>query len=194
MTVLTQFDKAETPQGTLLTKSQSGFAILHGTFAPEGCVVKLGGFISDVFDGPARVFSNAGDALEAIAKGRIRECDILIIRNDARDADLFATGGIAEVTAALQTSGLERVTVITDGRVGSSATGAVIGNVAPSALAGGPIAYVQDDDIIHIDVAGRRIDIMADIDIRRCGRVQKDGAKMFGAAAERYASMISTGA
>ena len=188
MTVLTQFDKAP------VTKAQSGFAILHGTFAPEGCVVRLGDFATEVFDGPARVFSTAGDALEAIAKGRIRDCDILIIRNDARDADLFATGDISAVAAALETSGIERVTVITDGRIGSSTVGAAIGNVAPSAAAGGPIAYAQDDDIIHIDIAGRRIDIMADIDIRRGARQKKAGAKMFGAAAERYASMISTGA
>lgn len=186
MTVLTQFDRTDAP----LTQAQGGFAILHGTFAPEGCVVRLGGFESDIFDGPARVFSASDDALDAIAKGRIRDCDILIIRNDARDADPMATQGLAEVTQALRAHDLDRVTVITDGRVGSSASGAVIGNVAPSALAGGPIAYAQDDDIIHIDIAGRRIDILADIDLRRGARLSK--AKAFGAAS-RYAAMISSG-
>ncbi len=188
MTVLTAFDKTATQTAT---SAQSGFAILHGTFAPEGCVVRLGAFDSEIFDGPARVFSTAGEALEAIARGRIRECDILIIRNDARDAMetliLSAADGVAEVTAAIRTAGLERVTVITDGRIGSAATGAVIGNIAPSAAAGGPIAYVHDDDMIHIDIAGRRIDILADIDIRR-GAKRKKAA--FGPA-ERYAAMIA---
>ncbi len=186
MTVQTQFDRSDAP----LTRAQSGFAILHGTFAPEGCVVRLGEFAAEIYDGPARVFSTAGDALEAIARGRIRDCDILIIRNDARDSDLFATKGVADVTHALKTTGIERVTVITDGRIGSDATGAVIGNVAPSAMAGGAIAYVQDDDILHIDIASRRIDILADIDLRRGTRLKKAGATSFGAAA-RYAAMIS---
>jgi len=183
MTVLTAFDAAQTTEQT----SASGFAILHGTLAPEGCVVRLGGFEADIFDGPARVFSTAGDALEAIAKGRIRDCDILIVRNDARDADILADTGVASVTAALRASGLARVTVITDGRTGSNASGAVIGNVAPSAAAGGPIAYVNDDDIIHVDIAGRRIDILADIDIRRGARRKKGTFN----AADRYAAMIA---
>lgn len=183
MTVLTAFDAVQpTSQSTA-----SGFAILHGTLAPEGCVVRLGGFEADIFDGPARVFSTAGDALEAIAKGLIRDCDILIVRNDARYADILADTGVAAVTAALNASGLTKVTVITDGRTGSGASGAVIGNVAPSAAAGGPIAYINDDDIIHVDIAGRRIDVLADIDIRRGARRKKGTFN----AADRYAAMIA---
>ncbi len=181
MTVLTTFDRSAA------APHQSGFAILHGTFAPDGCVVSLGGFDTQIFDGPARVFSTSGEALEAIAKGRIRECDILIIRHDGRDANPLASEGLADVTAALDSYGLERVTVITDGRIGALANGAVIGNVAPSAAAGGPIAYVNDDDMIHIDIAGRRIDILADIDIRR-GAKRKKAAFAPG---ERYAAMFS---
>lgn len=184
MTVLTPFDRSTDAPA----HKPGGFAILHGTFAPAGCVVRLDGFELDVFDGPARVFSTAGDALEAIAKGRIREGDILVLRHDARDANPFATEGVERIGAALASHGVERVTLLTDGRVGSKSQGAVIGSIAPSAQAGGPIAYVNDDDIIHIDIAGRRIDILADIDLRRGAKRKKTSA--FGAL-DKYAAMVS---
>jgi dihydroxy-acid dehydratase len=184
VTVLTPFD----PSTDAPARKPGGFAILHGTFAPQGCVARLDGFELDVFDGPARVFSTSDDALDALAQGRIREGDILILRNDARDADPFATDGVEQIGAALEASGVERVTVLTDGRVGSKSSGALIGSIAPSAQAGGPIAYVNDDDIIHIDIAGRRIDILADIDLRRGVKRKKTGA--FGAL-DKYAAMVS---
>jgi dihydroxy-acid dehydratase len=184
VTVLTPFDRSTDAPA----RKPGGFAILHGTFAPQGCVARLEGFELDVFDGPARVFSAAGDALEAIAKGRIREGDILILRNDARDANPFSTEGVEQIGAALASYGIERVTLLTDGRTGSQAQGATIGSIAPSAQAGGPIAYVNDDDIIHIDIAGRRIDILADIDLRRGAKRKKTTA--FGAL-DKYAAMVS---
>jgi dihydroxy-acid dehydratase len=189
VTVLTPFDRSTDAPA----RKPGGFAILHGTFAPQGCVARLDGFELDVYDGPARVFSTAGDALEAIAKGRIREGDILILRNDARDANPFSTEGVEQISAALKASGIERVTLLTDGRTGSQApeihkSGAMIGSIAPSAQAGGPIAYVNDDDIIHIDIAGRRIDILADIDLRRGAKRKKTTA--FGAL-DKYAAMVS---
>ena len=162
--------------------NHSGFAILHGSFAPEGCVVKLEGIMTEAFDSPARVFDAAGDAMAAIASGRIRSCDTIIIRHDD-DAPAI---DLAALTAALAAAALDRVTIITDGRVGGS-TGAVIGHVAPSSAARGPIAYVQDDDIIHIDIAARRIDVMADIDMRRAAKVIRPGKVTFGAGAlEKY--------
>ena len=168
----------------------SGFAILHGTLAPEGCVVKLDGFVTEIFDGPARVFGSTAEALDGIARGRVRACDIVIIRNDGED---ITADGLRAVTAAIEDAAIERVTVITDGRAGGSDTGAIIGHVAPSAAARGPIAYVNDDDIIHIDIAARRIDILADIDMRRAARMQKPGQKTFGAGAlEKYARMVTS--
>ena len=107
--------------------------------------------------------------------------------NDSRDANPFATDGVEQIGAALQASGIERVTVLTDGRIGSKSNGAVIGSIAPSAQAGGPIAYVNDDDIIHIDIAARRIDVLADIDMRRAAKVIRPGKVTFGAGAlEKY--------
>ena len=175
-----------------------GFAILHGTLAPEGCVARLDGFSdprssseavaqSIAFDGPARVFSSIAEAIDGIDSGRVRSCDIIIIRHDDAMDAIFATDDMGAVCDALAARGLERVTVITDGRAGNAQGAAIIGNVAPSAAAGGPIAYVNDDDIIHIDIAGRRIDVMADIEIRKGGRRKKASF----APADRYAAMLS---
>ncbi len=184
MTVQTQIRQAT-------ASNPSGFAILHGSLAPEGCVVRLEGFASESFDGPARVFGSSAEALGAIRAGRIRSCDIVIIRHDD-SADMVAAEGLDDISAALRDAGAERVTVITDGRTGS-ASGAFIGNVAPSAAARGPIAYVNDDDIIHIDIAGRRIDVLADIDMRRTTRSKKPGAQTFGAGAlEKYARLVTS--
>lgn len=178
------------PQTTAHT-NQGGFAILHGTLAPEGCVARLEGFADEAFDGPARVFSSIADAIDGIHSGHVRACDIVIIRHDDTMDAIFAVDDMAPVSEALAARGLERVTLITDGRAGN-ASGAgqntgMIGNVAPSAAAGGPIAYVNDDDIIHIDIAGRRIDVMADIAIRQGARRKKAAF----APADRYAAMLS---
>ena len=173
--------------------NQGGFAILHGTLAPEGCVARLDGFADEAFDGPARVFSSISDAIDGINSGRVRACDIVIIRHDDTLDAIFATDDMGAVSAALADRGLERVTLISDGRAGNASGPnseekiGIIGNVAPSAAAGGPIAYVNDDDIIHIDIAGRRIDVMADIEIRRGGRRKKASF----APADRYAAMFS---
>ena len=168
--------------------STSGFAILHGSFAPEGCVVRLDGFARSsseavaqpmkAFDSPARVFDSSDDAVAAIESGRVRACDTVIVRHD----DDTVKADLSAITAALAIAGLDRVTVITDGRVGGH-DGAIIGHVAPSSSARGPIAYVQDDDIIHIDIAARRIDIMADIDMRRASKAIRPGKIAFGAGA-----------
>ncbi len=169
-----------------------GFAILHGTLAPEGCVVRLDGFTRPAIEGPARVFAAADEAIAAITAGRIRSSDMIILRHEGREIDIIADRGATEVAAALKAAGLDGVTIISDGRIGSDAGVSAIGLIAPCASAGGPIAYAQDDDIIHIDIAGRRIDILADIEIRR-GRARRKG-KEFGGALEKYAQMVSSAA
>jgi dihydroxy-acid dehydratase len=178
-----------------VVRASQEFAILHGSLAPAGCVIRLDGFSDEAFDGRARVFESAGDALAAVHAGRIGDCDIVIIRHEGDRA--YRTDDIGDIGAALEGAGIERVTIITDGHIGACGaaygSGAVIGQVAPSASARGPIAYVNDDDIIHIDIAARRIDILADIELRRAARVQKPGQKTFGAGAlEKYARMVTS--
>jgi dihydroxy-acid dehydratase len=173
-----------------VVRASQEFAILHGSLAPAGCVIRLDGFTAEAFDGRARVFESAGDALVAVHAGRIRDCDIVIIRHEGDMA--YRADDIGDIGAALEGAGIECVTIITDGHIGAC-SGSVIGQVAPSASARGPIAYVNDDDIIHIDVAERRIDILADIELRRAAKVQKPGQKTFGAGAlEKYARMVTS--
>ena len=168
--------------GDVVRGAVGGFAILYGALAPEGCVARLDAFDEAVFDGPARVFDSGAEAVAGIAAGRVRSCDILIVRDDAA----FDAGA---VQSALDAAGLERVVLITDAPLSD---GAVIGQVAPSAAARGPIAYVNDDDIIHIDLSARRIDVMADIDLRRGVRTQKPGRATFGAGAlQKYARLVT---
>jgi dihydroxyacid dehydratase/phosphogluconate dehydratase len=186
MTVQTSFQTADT------APHQGGFAILNGTLAPQGCVVRLDGFSRPAIEGPARVFGSAEEAVAAIVSGRVRSSDMIILRHEGREIDIIADRGAAQVVAALAAAKLEGVTIISDGRIGSDAGISAVGLVAPCASAGGPIAYAQDDDIIHIDIAGRRIDILADIEIRR-GRAQRKG-KEFGGALEKYAQMVSSAA
>ena len=172
------------------THPATGFAILHGTLAPEGCVVKLEGFNVETFDGPARVFGSTAEALDGIQRGRVRACDIVIVRQDGED---ITAEGMDAVMHAITDACIERVTVITDARVDGAADNAIIGNVAPTAAARGPIAYINDDDIIHIDIASRRIDIFADIDMRRAVKLQKPGKTTFGAGAlEKYARLVTS--
>ena len=186
MTAQSAFFRQMTPQTGSSQGSGGGFAILHGTLAPEGCVARLDGFSDEAFDGPARVFGSIAEAIDGIGRGRVRSCDIVIIRHDDTLEAILATDDMGAVSDALAANGLERVTLITDGRAGNAHDAATIGNVAPSAAAGGAIAYVNDDDIIHIDIAGRRIDVMADIDIRKGARRKKASF----APADRYAAML----
>ncbi len=187
MTAQTAFFRQSTAHTRDSQGFGGGFAILHGTLAPEGCVARLDGFTDEAFDGPARVFTSINDAIDGINRGRVRSCDIVIIRHDDSMDAIFATDDMGAVSAALADNDLERVTLITDGRAGNASGAGIIGNVAPSAAAGGPIAYVNDDDIIHIDIAGRRIDVMADIAIRQGARRKKASF----APADRYAAMFS---
>jgi len=141
---------------------QSGFAILHGSLAPEGCVARLEGFGSDMVKGEARVFASADAAHDAIAAGEITMTNIIVIR----DADANAAN-MAGIVRSLSARDLSDVTVITDGRIGSDAVSStfrarIIGNVAPNAAAGGPIAQVRDGDTIHIDIATRQINLMSE--------------------------------
>ena len=189
MTQFTQIHR-QTPAAVKSSEGASGFAILHGSLAPEGCVVKLDGFGVEVFDGPARVFGSTEDALDGIARGRVRACDIVIVRQDGGE---ITAAGLQAVAEALEDAGIERVTILTDGRTAGSEAGTIIGHVAPGAQARGPIAYVNDDDIIHIDIAARRIDVFADIELRRATKAQKPGKITFGAGAlEKYARMVTS--
>jgi dihydroxy-acid dehydratase len=139
------------PTGTL--------AILSGSLAPDGAVIKTAGVKRLTFRGPARVFEREEDAMDAVVHGRLLPGDVVVIRNEG------PKGGpgmreMLSVTGAIYGQGMgEEIALITDGRFSGASHGLVIGHVAPEAAHGGPIAVVRDGDIISIDVPQRRLDL-----------------------------------
>jgi dihydroxy-acid dehydratase len=151
-------------------KKRGGIAILRGSLAPEGCVVKLSGHERSGHDGPARVFDGEEAAFAAVQAGRIRPGDVVVIRYEGPRGG----PGMREmlgVTAALVGQGLGgSVALVTDGRFSGATHGLMAGHVAPEAAAGGPIAFVRDGDRVTFDVEARRLDVHVDLDARRAAR------------------------
>jgi dihydroxy-acid dehydratase len=140
-------------------KASGGLAILHGSLAPDGCVVKLAGHERRLHRGPARVFESEGDCYAAVRDRRIVAGDVVVIRNEG------PVGGpgmqeMLSVTAALVGEGLgDSVALLTDGRFSGGTHGLMIGHVAPEAALGGPIAVVHEGDSIVIDVDRKALDL-----------------------------------
>ena len=141
-------------------KKTGGIAILRGSLAPDGCVIKLSGQEKSTHEGPAKVFNREEDAFEAVKKGRIKPNDVIIIRYEG------PRGGpgmreMLHVTGAIQGAGLgSDVALITDGRFSGATHGFMIGHVAPEAYEGGPLALVKNGDTILIDAKKRRLDLV----------------------------------
>jgi len=132
-------------------KPRGGIAILRGTLAPEGCVIKLAGHEKKIHHGPARVFDREEDAMEAVTHGHIKPNDVVIIRYEGPRGG----PGMREmlgVTGAIVGAGLsDSVALVTDGRFSGATHGFMIAHVAPEAFNGGPIAVVQEGDSITVD-------------------------------------------
>ncbi|HSD91327.1 MAG TPA: dihydroxy-acid dehydratase [Kofleriaceae bacterium] len=148
-------------------KPRGGFAILRGSLSPAGCVVKLAGHDRNEHRGPARVFDGEEAAFAAVQAGSIKPGDVVVIRHEGPRGG----PGMREmlgVTAALIGQGLgDSIALVTDGRFSGATYGLMAGHVAPEAADDGPIAYVQDGDMITFDVKARRLDVDADLDARR---------------------------
>jgi len=148
-------------------KPHGGYAILRGNLAPEGCVAKLAGGPRERFAGPARVFEGEEAAFAAVQSGQVAAGDAVVIRGEGPRGGPGMREMLA-VTAALQGQGLGKdVALITDGRFSGATHGLMVGHVAPEAADGGPIALIETGDEITIDIAGRRIDVAAELDPRR---------------------------
>ncbi|MBE5753172.1 MAG: dihydroxy-acid dehydratase [Clostridiales bacterium] len=137
-----------------------GIAVLKGNLAPNGCVVKRSAVAEEmlVHEGPAKVFDSEEECISAIYGGKIQKGDVVVIRYEGP-----AGGpGMREMlspTSAIAGMGLDKdVALITDGRFSGATRGASIGHVSPEAVSGGPIAYVQDGDIIAIDIPNYKIE------------------------------------
>ena len=148
-------------------KSRGGIAILHGSLAPEGCVVKLAGHERTHHSGPARVFDSEELAFAAVQNGDIEAGDVIIIRYEGPKGGPGMREMLA-VTAALMGQGLgDSVALVTDGRFSGATHGFMVGHVAPEAAKGGPIALVRDGDTVTLDVDARTLDVEEDMGPRR---------------------------
>jgi dihydroxy-acid dehydratase len=140
-------------------KPTGGLAILRGSLAPEGCVIKLAGHDKKMHRGPARVFNREEDAMAAVTRGEIRPNDVMIIRYEGPRGG----PGMREmlgVTSAIVGVGLsDSVALVTDGRFSGATHGFMVAHVAPEAANGGPIAAVEEGDPVSIDVAARQINL-----------------------------------
>ena len=140
-------------------KKSGGLVILRGTLAPEGCVIKVTGIERSEQRGPARVFDSEEAAMAAVLGGKIRSGDIMVIRYEGPRGG----PGMREmlgVTSAIVGAGLsDGVALLTDGRFSGATRGFCVGHVAPEAAVGGPIAAIEEGDSIHIDIAGRTINL-----------------------------------
>ncbi len=143
-------------------KATGGLAILKGTLAPEGCVIKLAGHETRHFSGPARVFDSEAACFQAVTNQRLKPGDVVVLRYEGP----VGGPGMQEmlgITAAIVGEGLgAEVALLTDGRFSGGTRGLMIGHVAPEAALGGPIALVEEGDTVTIDVDRRALDLEVD--------------------------------
>ncbi|HXV61343.1 MAG TPA: dihydroxy-acid dehydratase [Vicinamibacteria bacterium] len=172
-------------------KSRGGIAILRGSLAPEGCVVKLAGHERTRHAGPARVFDAEEEAFEAVQARQIRAGDVVVIRYEGPKGGPGMREMLA-VTAALIGQGLgDSVALVTDGRFSGATHGFMVGHVSPEAAVGGPIALVRDGDTVILDVDSRRLDVEADLDERRGAWRPPDNPYAKGALA-KYQKLVGS--
>jgi dihydroxy-acid dehydratase len=138
-----------------------GLAILFGTLAPDGAVVKIGGVVEKMkkFSGPAHIFESEEDSMRGILNGEVKAGEVVVIRYEGPRGG----PGMQEMlspTSALMGMGLgESVALVTDGRFSGGTRGACIGHVSPEAGAGGPIAALRNGDIISYDLNAHTLDV-----------------------------------
>ena len=173
-----------------------GIAVLKGNLAPDRCVVKRSAVAKEmlVHKGPAKVFNSEEEAIVAIKGGKIVKGDVVVIRYEGP-----AGGpGMREMlspTSAIAGMGLDKdVALITDGRFSGATRGAAIGHVSPEAVNGGTIAYVQDGDIISIDIPNHSITLeVSDEELAKRKKITKILTKEnLTGYLKRYAKMVSS--
>ena len=142
--------------------AEGGILVLRGSLAPKGAVVKVAGLDSDRFEGTARVFDGEDAAMDAVLGGRINAGDVVVIRYEGPKGGPGMREMLA-VTGAMKGAGRGAdAALVTDGRFSGGTHGYCVGHVAPEAVDGGPIAFVEDGDRIVIDAAGHTLDLLVD--------------------------------
>jgi dihydroxy-acid dehydratase len=142
--------------------AEGGIVVLRGSLAPNGAVVKVAGLDSDRFEGTARVFDGEDAAMDAVLGGRINPGDVVVIRYEGPKGGPGMREMLA-VTGAMKGAGRGAdAALVTDGRFSGGTHGYCVGHVAPEAVDGGPIAFVEDGDRIVIDATSHTLDLVVD--------------------------------
>lgn len=173
---------------------EGGIAVLRGTLAPQGAVVKVAGIELDVFEGPARVFDGEQAALDSLFNHRIDPGDIVVIRTEG------PKGGpgmreMLQITAAIKGAGLgKEVLLVTDGRFSGGTTGLCIGHVAPESEVGGPIGLVEEGDTVRVHLANRTLDVMVDPEVleERRGSWKPHDVRYPSGVLAKYARLVGS--
>jgi dihydroxy-acid dehydratase len=162
------------------SKGYGSIAVLKGNIAPEGAVVKYSAMAPDMstHEGPARVFNQEEDALQAILQGKVQPSSVIVIRYEGpRGSGMPEMLATTEALATIPD--LHNTAMVTDGRFSGATRGPCIGHVSPEAARGGPIALVEDGDLILIDIPNRNLSVVG------CGLKKMDDREAQAILAER---------
>jgi len=177
-------------------RPEGGIAILKGSLAPDGAVVKQSGVSEQmmVFEGRARCYDSEEAAMQALMGGDVAAGDVVVIRYEGPQGGPGMREMLAP-TATLMGLGLgDSVALVTDGRFSGGTRGPCIGHISPEAAAGGPIALVQEGDRIRLDIPSRRLDLLVPEDelARRRSVWQKPAPKITSGWLARYAKVVTS--
>ncbi len=181
---------------TNVYSEKGGLAVLFGNLAPKGSVLKTGAVHPSMyqFSGPAVIFESEESAAEGVLEGKVKSGDVVVIRYEG------PRGGpgmqeMLSATSSIMGRGLgESVALITDGRFSGATRGACIGHVSPEAAAGGPIALVQNGDIIQIDIPARKLELLVSDEelAKRKAAWRRHPAKVDYGYLARYAAQVTS--
>ena len=174
--------------------SEGGIAVLKGNLAPKGSVIKQGAVDQDmmVHEGPAKVYASEEECVESIFNGDVIEGDVIVIRYEGPKGG----PGMREMlnpTSAISGMGIKSVALITDGRFSGGTRGPCVGHISPEAMAGGPIAAVNNGDIIKIDIPNRILEFnVSEAEIKNRIKIAvKPDRKVKGSLA-RYMKLVTS--
>jgi dihydroxy-acid dehydratase len=174
--------------------AQGHLAVLRGNLAPEGSVAKITGVKQPRITGPARVFESEEACLEAILAGRIRPGDVIVIRYEGPRGGPGMREMLAPTSAIIGAGLGDSVALITDGRFSGGTYGLVVGHVAPEAAVGGPIALVEEGDLITIDANERLlgVDVCTEELARRREAWTAPASRYRAGVLHKYARQVSS--
>ena len=175
---------------------QGGLAVLFGNLAPEGCVVKQSAVLDEMLchEGPARVFDSEEDATRAIMENQIKKGDVIVVRYEG---PMGGPGMREMLTPTSSIAGMKldaHVALLTDGRFSGGTRGAAIGHISPEAMQKGPIAIVQEGDLISIDIPAKKLTLKVSDQVieERLSKWSPPQPNITHGYMARYARMVSS--